>query len=223
MNGRVNNGVWVRVERPKGKTVLVTETLFKRKTGKDGQIEKYTTLQYPELSSLTSTAASMRVVLVLATASVEDWELRHLDVEDAYLQADIDEAIYIGLPEDYGVSPNAVGLLRKAMHGSAQSGLWWIPNAHRWHQREWHRAISRSLMCIHRKSIGVEAVAVIVVYVNYILLELRQRTTMSEQCPASVHACFDMKDLVEAEFYLGCHITRGREARTLGFQPTHIC
>ena len=37
MNGQMNNGVWVQVERPIGKTVLGTKTLFKRKIGKDGQ------------------------------------------------------------------------------------------------------------------------------------------------------------------------------------------
>ena len=41
MNDQINNGVWVQVERPKGKTVLGTKILFKRKIGKDGQIEKY--------------------------------------------------------------------------------------------------------------------------------------------------------------------------------------
>ena len=40
MKSQVNNGVWVQVERPKGKTVPGTKTLFKRKIGKDGQIEK---------------------------------------------------------------------------------------------------------------------------------------------------------------------------------------
>ena len=36
MNGQFNNGVWVQVEGPKGKTGLGTKTLFKRKIGKDG-------------------------------------------------------------------------------------------------------------------------------------------------------------------------------------------
>ena len=40
MNRQVNNGVWVQVERPKGETLLGTKTLFMRKIGKDGQIEK---------------------------------------------------------------------------------------------------------------------------------------------------------------------------------------
>ena len=95
MNGQINNGVWVQVERPQGKTVLGTKTLFKRKTGKDGQIEKYKCrfvtqgfrqvkgLHYHESSSPTPTASSMRAVL--ATAAVKNWELWHIDVEQAYL------------------------------------------------------------------------------------------------------------------------------------------
>ena len=64
-----------------------------------------------ESSSPTPTVSSMRAVL--ATAAVKDCELRQIDVEQAYLQAGIDEEIYIELPEDYRTFQNAVGLLRK--------------------------------------------------------------------------------------------------------------
>ncbi|CAN0178768.1 unnamed protein product [Ascophyllum nodosum] len=133
MNGQINNGTWVQVERAKGKTVLGTTTVFKRKIGKDNQIEKYKCrfvtqgfhqvkgLYYHESSSPTPTASSMRAVL--ATAAVKNWELRHIDVEQTYIQADIDEQIYMELPEDYRAFPNAVGLLRKAIYGLVQSGL----------------------------------------------------------------------------------------------------
>ena len=126
MNGQVNNGIWVQVERPKGKTVQGTTTLLKRKIGKDDQIEKYKCcfvtqgfhqvkgLHYHESSSPTPKASSMRAVL--ATAAVKNWELRHIDVEQAYLQADIDKAIYIELPEDYRAFPNAVDFPRKAIY-----------------------------------------------------------------------------------------------------------
>ena len=55
----------------------------------------------------------MRAVLV--TAAVEIWELRHIDAEQSYLEADFDEEIYIEFPEDYRAFPNAVGMLRKAI------------------------------------------------------------------------------------------------------------
>ena len=75
-------------------------------------------LHYHESSSPTPTASSMKAVL--ATATLKNWELRHIDVEQAYLQADIDEEIYIELPEGYRTFPNAVGLLSKVIYGLVQ-------------------------------------------------------------------------------------------------------
>lgn len=53
---------------------------------------------------------------MFATAAVEDWELRHIDVEQAYLQADIDEDAYIELPEEYCTFSNVVGPPRTALY-----------------------------------------------------------------------------------------------------------
>ena len=41
MDGQLVRQVWEVVPRPKRKTVLGTKTIFKRKVGKDGRIEKY--------------------------------------------------------------------------------------------------------------------------------------------------------------------------------------
>ena len=41
MDGQLARQVWEVVLRPKGKTVLGTKTIFKRKNGKGGRIEKY--------------------------------------------------------------------------------------------------------------------------------------------------------------------------------------
>ena len=41
MDGQLARQVWEVVPRPKGKTVLCTKTIFKRKVGKDERIEKY--------------------------------------------------------------------------------------------------------------------------------------------------------------------------------------
>ena len=41
MGGQIARGVWKVVDRPKGKTVLGTNTVFKRKVGQDGRVERY--------------------------------------------------------------------------------------------------------------------------------------------------------------------------------------
>ena len=81
-------------------------------------------LHYHESPSFPSTASRMRAVP--ATVAVDDWELRYIDVEQAYLQADIDEEMYTELPKDYHVFPKSVGLLRKVTYGLVPPGLCWF-------------------------------------------------------------------------------------------------
>lgn len=109
-------------------------------------------LYHHESFSLIPTAASTKAGF--ATAAIENWELRHIDVEQAYLEANIDEDIYVELPEEYRTLPNAAGLLRKAIHGLVELGfvLFWKVN--RPHQREEIRTVSfrsMSVQEIHRR------------------------------------------------------------------------
>ena len=64
--------------------------------------------------------ASIRTVLGIA--AVKDWELRQLDVDTAYLEANIKE-LYIELPEDYRNACDQVGRQRNAMYGLVHAGL----------------------------------------------------------------------------------------------------
>ena len=63
--------------------------------------------------------------MVLGIAAVKDWELRQLDVDMAYLEANVKEELYIELPEDYRNSCDQVGRLQKAMYGLVHAGLLW--------------------------------------------------------------------------------------------------
>ena len=135
MDGQLARQVWEVVPRPKGKTALGTKTIFKRKIGKDECIEKYMCrfvaqefrpikgIHYDESSSPTPSQASIR--MVLGIAAVKDWELCQLDVDMAYLEAAVEEKLYIELPEDYRDSCGQVGRLQKAMYGLVHAGLLW--------------------------------------------------------------------------------------------------
>ena len=61
--------------------------------------------------------ASIRMVLDIA--GVKDWELRQLDVDMAYLEANVKEELYIELPEDYR---NSCGQRREEQHHAGSSG-----------------------------------------------------------------------------------------------------
>ena len=58
------------------------------------------------------------------------------------------------------------------------------------------------------------------VYVDDVLLASKSKED-EERTISDLRSCFKIKDLGEAEFYLGCHITRDRKERTLTFDQ-HI-
>ena len=68
---------------------------------------------YTEKYSPTPATASIR--MLLAMAAPKDGELGHFDAEQAFLKADVDEEMYIEIPEEFQEFPGAVGRLNKAI------------------------------------------------------------------------------------------------------------
>lgn len=91
------------MDRSKGKTALGTGVASKRKIGKDGHVKKYKChyvtqgvrqvkgLHYQESSSPTPTQSSICIAPALMTMA--NWEGRRLDVEMAFLEADVEEQL----------------------------------------------------------------------------------------------------------------------------------
>ena len=225
MRGMVENCVYDQVARPKDKLVIGTKMLYKRKIGQDGKVEKYKCrlvaqgfwqvegVHYTEKYSPTPSAASIR--MLLATAAAKDGELRHFDAEQAFLKADIDEEIYIEIPEEFQKFPGAVGRLNKAIYGLVQAG------------RCWNNKFCDDMTaigfeqakvdpCVFRKVVDGEAEMVVVVHVDDILAHAKDQATMN-RFAAELGRKFKLKDMGDAEYYMDCHITRNRKARELKF------
>ena len=58
-------------------------------------------------------------------AAAKGGDLRYFDAEQAFLKVNIDEEMYIEIPEEYQEFPGAVGLLNKAIYGLIQAGKCW--------------------------------------------------------------------------------------------------
>ena len=133
--GMVENCVYKQVARSEDKLVIGTKMLYKRKIGQDGKVEKYKCrlvtqgfwqvggVHCTEKYSPTSATASIR--MILARAAAKDRELRHFDAEKVFLRADIDEEIYIQIPEEFQEFPGAVERLNKAIYGLVQARRCW--------------------------------------------------------------------------------------------------
>ena len=78
-------------------------------------------IYYQESSSPTPTQPSIR--MALAVMDLLDWDGRQVDVEMAFLEADVTEELYVELPDGHRDSQNQVGRLQTIMYGLMHAGL----------------------------------------------------------------------------------------------------
>ena len=202
-----------------------TNMLYKRKIGQDGKVEKYKCrlvaqgfwqvegVHYTEKYSPTPAIASIRMLLAMAAA--KDGELRHFDPEQEFLKADIDEEIYIEIPEEFREFPGAVGRLNKALYGLVQAGRCWN-NTFCDDMTVIGFEQAKADPCVFRKFVDGGAEMVVVVHVDDILAHAKDKATM-DTFAAELGQKFKLKDMGDAGYCMGCHITRNRKARELKF------
>lgn len=121
MSGQLSHRVWKTFDCSKGKVLLGARLFFKNEIGKDGNVERVQVLLrsprvptdffYQTSSSLMPTQPS--ISMVLALMDMADCQGRQLDVEMAYLEADVGEEFYIELPGRYLRSKDQVCKLQK--------------------------------------------------------------------------------------------------------------
>ena len=127
----------------------------------------------------------------------------------------IDEEIYIEIPEEFQEFPGAMGRLNKAIYGLVQAGRCWNNKF-----CDGMTAIgfeqAKADPCVFRKVVDGEAEMVVVVHVDDILAHAKDQATI-DRFAAELGQKFKLKDMSDAGYYMGCHITRNRKARELKF------
>ena len=167
MDGQIARFVWQVVDRLKGKTILGTKTVFKRKVSQDDRKEKYKCrfvaqgfhqikkIHYQELSSPTPAQSSIRMGLALI--GLLDWEGRQLG--------------------EYRDSPNRIKRLQKATYGVMHAGLLWSKKfGGELISKGFER--SHANLCVFRRKYLGKVVVIIVVYVDDLLV--RSETKQDE-------------------------------------------
>ena len=120
-------------------------------------------VDYFEAFAPTASTTSNR--LIAATACKLDWCLRHLDVYQAYIQAELDTEISLRLPRGCGEMSGKVVLFNKALHELKQTG------------RSWYKLLSSTLVecgfeqcwvdpCVFRLKLNDAVGAMLVVHVD---------------------------------------------------------
>src|SRR5258708_4337902 len=120
---------------PKGTKLLQGKLVFKQKLDAQGKPERKKMrcvaqgfrqipgINYHDTYSLVTKISS--ICLICAIAAAYNLELEQLNVKTAYLNAHLDETIYMAPPDGICSSPDEVWLLLCALYGLKQSGKIW--------------------------------------------------------------------------------------------------
>lgn len=130
------NCTWRLCTLPSGANLITTKWVYKVKVEQSGEIRRKARLVargfnqelgVDVMETYSPVVKYTTLRLLFAHAVKDDLEIRHLDVETAFLQGDLEEDVYIQQPEGYvdPHHPNYVCKLQKAIYGLKQSGRVW--------------------------------------------------------------------------------------------------
>ena len=138
VNSLQKNQTWVEMNREEWMNVIGSKWVFKKKKDENGNVQRYKSrlvakgynqeygVDYNETFAPVLKYKSFRLLLILAI--LFDLEVDQMDVKTAFLNADVDEDIYLDVPDGVNVSKNKVLKLLKALYGIKQAPKAWNDN-----------------------------------------------------------------------------------------------
>jgi hypothetical protein len=214
-----------RATLPPMTNVIPVKWVFKTKTDELGALAKYKAritpkgykqkhgIDYFEVFANTGKYKTLRIALGIAAA--RDLELRQLDVPQAFTQAELDEDVYMEMPQGFEV-PGMVCHLKKSLYGLKQS------------PRNWYLLVSDFITntcgfiatvsdpCLFWKMSRTGQQMLLFLFVDDMQVAF-DKADEQEWAEAQEHLWerFKITDLGESKFMLGMRITRDRKARTI--------
>lgn len=218
------NGTWKLVDMPSGGApVTGCRWVFDVKFNVDGSVKRFKArlvcqgfsqthgVDYFDTFSPVVNLTNMKMLLSLAT--VHDWDLKHLDFTTAFLNAPVEETIYMKQPPGFYVkdSRGKVLLLVKSIYGLKQA------------PRNFFQFLTKRLQSLGLRQCGVDpclftykgsdGFVIICVYVDDLLMG-GTATNKIEEIATDLRA-IKCNDLGEPEQLLGMVVQRDRVNRTM--------
>ena len=131
------NDTWELVPRPKDKNVIGTKWVFRNNLNEEGKVTRnkarlvckgYAQIEGVDFEETFAPVARMESIrMILAYASSKNIKVYQMDVKSAFLNGDLEEAVYVEQPEGFLLTENKdnVCRLKKALYGLKQAPRAW--------------------------------------------------------------------------------------------------
>jgi hypothetical protein len=220
------------VAKPDGKNIIRVKWIFKTKRNELNEIVRFKVRlvakgftqeegrDYFDVYALVAKITTIRVVLALAAK--DDLELDSMDVKTAFLQAGVEEEIYVYPPkghEERGPDGKAkVWRLKKSLYGLKQAPRNWNKEINAWFLDYGFKA-SAVDPCLNVRHGPNGSILIVILYVDDLIIAGSSRAEV-DQFKKDIAKRFDMSDLGALKFFLGMEICRDRIKRTLDVKQT---
>jgi len=227
LNSLEKNGTFEYTSLPRDRKAIGCKWVFKTKMNADGSVSRYKArlvargftqvpgIDYDETFSPVARLTSIRVVLSIASA--KSLIVHHVDIKSAYLQAELDEEIYMKIPPGVSGQTGKVWRLKKGLYGLKQSG------------RNWHNELVDSLGTMGFKKadadpclfVNQKSGMFVLVYVDDLLICANDVGSVN-----SFKAClakhYDTTDLGALNWYLGMHVKQQKDGNLKLSQELYV-
>lgn len=227
----LDNGTWELVGRPEGVNVIGSRWVFKTKLDENGEIVKFKArgvaqgysqkegIDFEKVFAPTARQTTIRTVL--SVAAWKDWELENMDVNVAFLNAEVEEEIYMRQLEGYEVyGPNGEELvckLKKSIYGLKQASRNWNQTIDKW-MKDYGFKASEADPCLYVKHEEQEVI-VVIIWVDDLIIAGSCKQIIQD-FKAAISKRFSMKDLGALKWILGVEIKRDRTRRRIEMTQT---
>ncbi|CAG8658362.1 15291_t:CDS:1, partial [Acaulospora colombiana] len=217
-----NMGTWELADPKQDRKLIGSRWVFAKKYDENGKVSKYKARlvaqgfsQIPGIDYTENYAPVVRLDAIrtcIAVAAINDWDMRQLDIKGAYLNAELEEELYMRQPDGFNDGSGRVCHLRRSLYGLKQAGRVW--------NKKFHETISKfgfvrtnADPCVYYKALKGK-ITILTIWVDDIIL-MGDDTMEIEHTARSLGEIFEVKDLGEPKLLLGIQIIRDRKAGTI--------
>lgn len=212
-----NNGTWKIVHLPEGKKPIGCKWVYKIKYRADGTVERYkarlvaqgyTQVEGVDFHETYAPVAKMTSVrCMLAVAVTKGWFIEQLDVNNAFLHGDLDEEVYMKIPQGFErKGENKVCKLMKSIYGLKQASRnWFAKLTVSMKNYGFVQSLADYILFTlnqNEKFIGV------LVYVDDMIVVSNDRTACAD-FKGFLDEQFGIKDLGQLKYFLGIEVAHG--------------